>query len=137
MLPSLNDTKSISLWMIICAELISFFDMVIHFFLQDIDEKGESKHERLNIIALRYFKGNFKFDLFIFIPWGLLFTYIDNRLRFFWVTKGFRIMTLNYYLSDQMLIPFIKMFINNFRNRALNDKELREDKNEDHIYNYE
>ena len=36
-----------------------------------------------------------------------------------------------------MLIPFIKLTINKFRNRALNDKELREDKNEDHIYNYE
>ena len=36
-----------------------------------------------------------------------------------------------------MLIPFIKMTINKFRIRALNDKTLREDKNEDHIYNYE
>lgn len=33
MLPALSDVRSISLWMIICAELISFFDMVIHFFL--------------------------------------------------------------------------------------------------------
>lgn len=29
------------------------------------------------------------------------------------------------------------MTINKFRLRALNDKDLREDKNEDHIYNYE
>ena len=48
--------------------------MVIHFFLQDIDEKGESKHESLSTIATKYLKGHFKFDLFIFIPWGLLFT---------------------------------------------------------------
>ena len=46
-------------------------------------------------------------------------------------------MTLNYYLSDQMLIPFIKMTIDHFRMRALNNKNLREDKNEDHIYNFE
>ena len=76
-------------------------------------------------------------DLFIVVPWGLIFTYIDPRLRFFWVTKALRIVTLNYYLSDQMLMPIIKNIFDNMRERALNNPKHREDIIEDHIYNYE
>lgn len=89
------------------------------------------------MVATKYFQGHFKKDLFIFIPWGLIFTLIDQRLRFFWVTKALRIVTLNYYLSDQMLMPIIKSIFDNMRERALNNPQYREDIIEDHIYNYE
>lgn len=91
----------------------------------------------MTVVATKYFKGSFKQDLFIFLPWGLFFTQFDRRLRFFWVTKGLRIFSLNYYLSDQMIVPIIKKVFDKFRQRALNDPYLREDINSDHIYNYE
>lgn len=106
-LPGLHEYDNPNLWFLLAFETISFFNMVIHFFLQDLDEKSGSKQETLSVVATNYFMDEFKFDLFIFLPWGLFFTYIDSRLRFFWVTKGLRIISLNYYLSDQMLMPVI------------------------------
>lgn len=131
------DPNNPHLWMLIVAETVCFSDMIIHFFLQELDEQGDSKQETLVVIANKYFKGDFRFDLFIFIPWGLLFRWLDERLRFFWVTKGLRIISLNYYLSDQMLMPVIKQVFDGIRNRALDDPILREDTNQDHIYNFE
>ena len=107
-LPNITDWTSINLWLLFSAELVCFLDIVIHFFLQEADEEGISKLEPLSKVATKYFKGNFKQDLFIVLPWGLIFTSIDKRLRFFWVTKALRIVSLNHYLSDQMLIPVIK-----------------------------
>lgn len=71
------------------------------------------------------------------MPWGLFFSRFDSRLKFFWVTKGLRIFSLNYYLSDQMLIPVIDQVFDKMRDRAYQDPYLREDTNSDHIYNYE
>ena len=61
----------------------------------------------------------------------------DERLKFFWVIKGLRIITLNKFMSDKMFIPIVKKMFNKIRVRALNDYKLREDQNADHIYNYE
>lgn len=88
-------------------------------------------------MATSYFKGQFRIDIFIFIPWGLLICMFDKRLKIFWVTKGLRIISLNHYLSDQMLLPVIKLAFDKIRGRALDDPNLKEDINEDHIYNYE
>ena len=68
--------------------------------VQELDEDGISKQEPLSIVATKYFKGKFKQDLFIFVPWGLIFTSFDKRLRFIWMTKTLRIISLSYYLSD-------------------------------------
>lgn len=102
------DLFNLNLWLLFGFEFICFVNIVINFFLQEIDEDGGSKQNALAEVATNYFKGQFRMDLFIFVPWGLLFCYFDERLKIFWVTKGFRIISLNHYLSDQMLLPVIK-----------------------------
>ena len=58
--------------MLIGCELIYFIDMVIHFFLQDLDVDRVSRRDDLATVANRYYNGNFKYDLIAFIPFGLL-----------------------------------------------------------------
>ena len=43
----------------------------------------------------------FKVDLVTLIPWGLLFTLIDEKLKFFWAIKATRIIKLNSHFSDR------------------------------------
>ena len=94
--PTFDNLYDSFLYLLLFFEFVCLCDIIIHFFLQDTDEKGVSKQEKLTVVALNYFRGKFKFDLLTFIPWGLLFTIIDDRLRFFWVIKGFRIYKLHH-----------------------------------------
>lgn len=41
--------------MLLVAEFVCFFDMVIHFLLQEAAEEGGSKQETLSVVATKYF----------------------------------------------------------------------------------
>jgi hypothetical protein len=39
------------LWILILSEAIYFIDIILSFFKQELDEEGNSKYEKLEIIA--------------------------------------------------------------------------------------
>lgn len=79
------------------CELIYLIDIVIHFFLQDLDVDRVSRRDDLATVSSRYLNGQFKYDFIAFIPFGL-FGLLSPQLEILWVIKAIRIRTLNYYL---------------------------------------
>tara|TARA_B110000285_G_C14894507_1_gene500176 strand:+ start:244 stop:423 length:180 start_codon:yes stop_codon:yes gene_type:complete len=58
--------------------------------------------EPLQDVSKNYLKStNFKVATITLIPWGLFFTLIDEKLKFFWVIKATRIFELNSKFSDR------------------------------------
>ena len=68
-----------------------------------MDEDGiTSRLDPLNEVSWAYFNSNaFKLDILSFLPWGWMFGFIDERLKFLWVIKVIRIVKLNRYISDR------------------------------------
>ena len=99
----------ISFVILMISEFYFFIDIIINFFLQDIDEEGNSKMEPLADIALRnLYSSAFKFDMIALIPWGYFMGMLDSKNKYFWVIKAIRIGQLNYYLRDKMIMPMIR-----------------------------
>jgi len=67
--PTLGSRPSI---LLLFCETVYFIDIVINFFLQDLDVDKASKRDELSSIASRYFYGEFSYDLVAFLPFGLL-----------------------------------------------------------------
>ena len=103
-LPSID---SIGFILIVTTEMICFFDIVINFFLQEVDEEGNPKKESRSVIMERYLRSTFAFDVIIFLPIGYFMSLIDQKLKFFWVIKAVRIMKVNYYVSNRIIFPLI------------------------------
>ena len=78
-------------WWIMISEFVCLINIILNFFKQELDEQGQSKNESLEIIALKYFKSRFLFDLFLIGPIGYLSSIIDRRLKFLWIFKAFRV----------------------------------------------
>jgi hypothetical protein len=79
------------------------------------------------VVATNYlYSTYFKMDLISFIPWGLIGTAFDERLKFLWVVKALRISNLNYYMQDKRIMPIIDYFIQTKQKKAYNDPILRE-----------
>lgn len=119
------------------AELVCFLDIVLKFFCQSVDEEGFPKKEKLQTVAQNYLRGDFAQDLIVFLPIGLVSTYIDNRLKIFWIIKAFRIVKLNMFIGERYIEPIVTMRIKNLQLRALKDENLRSNTSQDHIYNTE
>lgn len=94
---------------LLLSEFYFFIDIIVNFFLQEVDEEGNSKTEPLEDIAVRNLNSSsFKFDMLAFIPWGYFMTKVNPRNKYFWVVKAIRIGQLNYYLRDKMIMPMIR-----------------------------
>jgi hypothetical protein len=76
-------------------------DIILNFFMQELDEKGHSKNLPLETIAQNYLRGDFLLDLIVFVPWGGIFSLVDNRLKFLWLIKALRIKDLMRYMSKR------------------------------------
>ena len=92
------------------CELIYLIDMVIHFFLQDLDVDRSSRRDDLATVSSNYFYGNFKYDLVAFTPFGLL-GFLTPQFEILWVIKAIRIRSLNYYLQNTRLLGAVKAYI--------------------------
>mmetsp|Transcript_18773 Transcript_18773/g.28885 ORF Transcript_18773/g.28885 Transcript_18773/m.28885 type:complete len:173 (-) Transcript_18773:2807-3325(-) len=106
--PSMTDR---SFWTLAVIEGFYFIEIILKFFMQDLDEEGNSKAEPLEVVATRYLNSGFLIDLIAFIPWGYIMGTVDPRLKFFWVVKALRIRLLNHYLSNKVILPPVKMYI--------------------------
>jgi hypothetical protein len=58
--------------LLLICEAVYFIDIIIKFFLQDLDVDKASKRDDLSSVASRYFYGEFSYDLIAFLPFGLL-----------------------------------------------------------------
>ena len=117
------------------SELCFLTDIVLGFFKQEINEEGKSQFEPLEIVATNYLKSSsFKIDLIAFIPWGILFGLIDQRLIFMWVIKAIRIFQLNSRFTDRQILPIINRLIVSRQLVYLKDPILRSDKESDYTF---
>jgi hypothetical protein len=57
---------------LLLCEFIYLVDIVIKFFLQDLNVDKATKKDELSVVANRYFNGEFKYDLIAFLPFGFL-----------------------------------------------------------------
>ena len=93
--------KSYKFIQLVLLDSVFFFDIILNFFLQELDEKGHSKNQPLEIIAENYLRGDFLLDMIVFVPWGGIFSLVDNRLKFLWLIKALRIKDLMRYMSKR------------------------------------
>ena len=104
----------------------------MNFFLQEIDEEGNSKMDPLGEIAVRNLhSSSFKFDMVALIPWGYFMTKVNDKNKYFWVVKAIRIGQLNYYLRDKMIMPMIRQYIQFRQREFVNHPKLKYDINHD------
>ena len=96
-------------------------DIVINFFLQELDVGHISKREELSTIASRYFYGDFSYDLIAFLPFGLL-GQLSQQLELLWVIKALRVKTLNYYMGNSKLLKVVKDIVSYVQARALENE---------------
>ena len=82
----------------------------------------------------RYLRSNFTFDAVIFLPIGFFMSLIDKKLKFFWVIKAVRIMKVNYYVSNRIILPLIVAQIDKRQKQANQDENMKSDTNSDHIF---
>jgi hypothetical protein len=87
--------------------------IILKFFTQGLNEEGNSKTDPLSTVAKNYFYGDFTSDLIAFLPFGYLSDVFEKQLDFLWIVKCLRITNLKIYLSDRMLNPLIKGYIQN------------------------
>ena len=120
------------LYLLLTCEFIYLIDMVIHFFLQDLDVDKISRRDPLTTVATNYYYGQFKWDLIAFIPFGL-FGFLNQKMEILWVIKAIRIKSLNYYLKNSKLLQIVKDYYEMFQKRNFQNEEKREDMTIDHI----
>lgn len=107
------------------CETIHLFDMIINFFLQANDDSKTPLKEELSMVAHRYLTGRFFPDLIVWLPMGYILSTFDERLRFTWCIKGFRVIDLNYYVSDKFWNPVIRFMFDKLRAYFItNDERL-------------
>lgn len=83
-----------SFWYLVFLEGVFAFEIIMNFFLQDIDEQGCSTNYSLETISQNYLRGRFLIDLITFLPLGAMFTNIDKRTKVLWLVKAIRIKEL-------------------------------------------
>jgi hypothetical protein len=78
--------------------------------------------------------GQFIIDVIVFLPFGALFTYINQQLKFVWIIKAIRIKDIQYYLSKRFFDTLISSYINFRQGNSLEDEKLKNQVDEDLIY---
>lgn len=109
-------------------------EIILNFFLQDLDEDGKSKGESLETVSSNYLRGKFLIDLIALLPLGAMFTHIDERFKVLWLVKAIRIKELHQYLSKKSFQPVINHYIQYKQGNAITDPDLCNEINEDLIY---
>jgi len=89
---------SFQFWRLCALESIFLIDIILNFFLQELDEENKSRNHPLEVVAQKYFTSRFPIDFIILLPLGGILSLIDIRLKFFWLIKALRIKDLMKYL---------------------------------------
>ena len=76
---------------LVFLELVFGFEIILKFFLQELDEKGQSLYFPLEIVATNYLRSEFLIDLFVLLPLGGIFSEIDDRWKILWLIKAYRL----------------------------------------------
>lgn len=105
--------KSVKLWLLVIAETCCLFDIIINFFLQEMDEQENSRLLPLAVVANNYLLKGFLKDFFVLLPIGWIMSLADKRLKFFWCFKAIRVIYLNEHASDHKILPIIKSMFKN------------------------
>lgn len=118
------------------SETCLFIDIILNFLKQKYDDDGIfSRMDPLHEVAQAYLNSYaFKLDFLSFLPWGWMFGFIDERLKFMWVIKVIRIVKLNSYISDRQLMPIVKTHIENKQKKFLKDPIQMYCVDEDHVF---
>ena len=82
-------------------ESVFFVEIILNFFLQDLDEEGKSKNEAHEVIISKYMRGNFVTDVLAFLPLGYMFEFVDHKFKILWLIKALRIKELHGYLGKR------------------------------------
>lgn len=94
-------------WQLMMLEAVFGLDILLRFFLQELDEDGKQQDLPLEEVASNYLKNQFVIDLIAIIPFGAIFSSFDERLAFLWLIKAIRITDLKFYMSDRFFKPLI------------------------------
>jgi len=119
---------------LMALEFVFFVEIILNFFLQDLDEEGKSKNEPQELIVSKYMRGSFIIDLLTFLPLGYTLEFYDHRFKILWLIKALRIKELHGYLGKRSFAPIINFYINFLRGNSLNDPDLSHEINRDLIY---
>lgn len=105
----IKDSKTIQ---IIVGEIFMLINTILKFF-EAYKQEGEDVYElSLSTIMVHYFKGEFKYDLFVLIPWGLVGHYKEDLkpLKILWIIKIIRIDKLFYFLDQKFSNSILRRF---------------------------
>lgn len=103
-------------YFLLFLESVFGFEIIIKFFLQKLDEKGQSQFEPLEYVATAYFKSEFLIDFIVLLPLGGIFSEIDSRWKFLWIIKAYRLKELQYYMSSRFTKPLINYYVEQKQN---------------------
>lgn len=67
----------------------------MNFFLQKLDEQGNSQELPLEAVAVYYLKEGFIIDTIVLIPFGGILSLLDKRFEILWLIKAIRIKDLH------------------------------------------
>jgi hypothetical protein len=101
---------SFNYWILFMLEGVFGFEIIMNFFLQDLDEGGNSLNKPLETVSSNYLRGRFLVDLIAFLPLGSM-TLIDERLKILWLIKAIRIRELNKILEYRNMRPIMVSYI--------------------------
>ena len=121
-------------WFLVGHEGVFFIDICLNFFVQMKDKNGFTEDFPLSKVATNYMNGLFIVDLIVFIPFGALFTYINQAFKFVWIIKAYRIKHIQYYLSKRFFNILISSYINYRQGKSLEDEKLKNKVDEDLVY---
>ena len=65
----------------------------------------------LRQVARNYINGEFIIDILVLIPFGAMFTYISEWMKFVWILKAYRIKDIQYYLGKRFFDKLIAYYI--------------------------
>ena len=89
-----------SFLLFIAMEIIMFSDLILNFFVQPLQEDGQSMNMALEEIAKNYLENAFMYDLISWVPFGLLQN-VNRHLSVLWLLKTLRIRELIVYTQKR------------------------------------
>ena len=109
--------------------------MILKFFLSYKEEGFIEYETNFKKISKRYFKGKFKLDLLLLIPFALI-GHIYQNLSFFkclWLIKMTRLESIFRILDQKYYMPILRNLQNRKTAGVLNDERKKDDQSTDHL----
>ena len=103
--------------------------MILKFFLSYKEEGFREFETNFKKISRRYFKGKFKFDLLLFLPFALI-GHINDNLSIFkvlWLIKMTRLESIFRILDQKYYMPILRNLQKRKTEYVLSDESKKED----------